>query len=131
MLALQYAVDEAREAIAGRRDAAARTAVHEPHDLAGHVDERRARVARLAVDAGVQSPRQRRQVRTGRDAIESRRLPDGPLRIAVEVQDRTDDRQAPYDAEGRHFRLGRERQHDLVGDRILVDELRILLEVAD
>src|SRR5439155_23808316 len=54
----EHVIDEARERAGRGCDVAARAAVHQAHDLGPSIDERGARVAGPAVDAGVEGVRQ-------------------------------------------------------------------------
>src|SRR2546430_8439667 len=67
----EHVIDEPRERVGRGGDVAARAAVHQAHDRGRPIDERRARVAGPAVDAGEEGVRQGRQRGAAPDAVQA------------------------------------------------------------
>ena len=112
---LEHAVDQARERVGGRRDVAARPAVHEPDHLRDHVDERHSRVARHARDAREECVRKLRERGAAADLVEPRALEARSRRVPLEVEHGAGDRSAAHDRQRLDVDRIVEEEHRLVG----------------
>ena len=112
---LEHAVDQARERVGGRRDVAARPAVHEPDHLRDHVDEGRSRVARHAGDAREERVRKVGERGAAVDLVEPRALEARPRRVPLEVEHGAGDRSAAHDRQRLDVDRIVEEEHRLVG----------------